>query len=437
MKNLLTQGSLSFLWSLTLCVCLGQKTYAQRVIDDGTYRGIEWQLTNDGTLTFSGSGAIGDFNKYNGDSPNTSDRPWQRQRQKVKRVVVKNGITRVGNRALQGFSRLESVVLAESVRSIGMWAFQNCEQLEEVSLPKGIKLETGAFRNAPAEEDINAVESEDYSKSVYFYRLCGTRPTGRMRDDMIYIAKSQIGYHEGNSEADYGGGNKRGNGDISEYGRYLQSSGNAWCSEFGSWCVRMSGLPKQILNSSRGANAGTFTDDTPSKYYRWSEMSFAGGSYTPRPGDLILWVWDRDTHQYDESLGHTSIFNRAVDNGSTITIYTIDGNNGGCVTEDTYTVRKSDGMLNKGNGRLYYLVAPDYENSSIETHKVTFVPCGGMIDYHQKKVAVGGVYGPMPVAEKQGSKFVGWFTKPKGGKRVNIYSPVRQKTDESLFAHYE
>ena len=353
------------------------------------------------------------------------------------RVVVENGITRVGNRALQGFSRLESAVLAESVKSVGMWAFQNCEQLEEVSLPKGIKLETGAFRNVPAEEDINAVESDGYSKSVYFYRLCGTRPTGRMRDDMIYIAKSQIGYHEGNSEADYGGGNKRGNGDVSEYGRYLQSSGNAWCSEFGSWCVRMSGLPKQILNSSRGANAATFTDDTPSKYYRWSEMSFAGGSYTPRSGDLILWVWDRDSHRYDESLGHTSIFNRAVDNGNTITIYTIDGNNGGSVTEDTYTVRKSDGTLEKGKGRLYYLVAPDYENSSIETHKVTFIPRGGMIDYHQKKVATGGLYGPMPVAEKQGAKFVGWFTKPEGGKRVNIYTPVRRKTDETLFAHYE
>ena len=166
-------------------------------------------------------------------------------------------------------------------------------------------------------------------------------------------------------------------------------------------------------------------------------MSFAGGSYTPRPGDLILWAWDRDSHQYDESLGHTSIFNRAVDNGTTITIYTIDGNNGGSVTEDTYTVRKADGTLDKGKGRLYYLVAPDYENSSIETHRVTFVPRGGMIDYRQKMVATGGLYGPMPVAEKQGSKFVGWFTKPEGGKRVNIYTPVRRKNDETLFAHYE
>ena len=234
-----------FLCILMLCVGLGQQACAQRVIDDGSYRGIEWRLTSDGTLTFSGNGAIGDFNKYNDASPNTSDRPWQRQRQKVKRVVVENGITRVGNRALQGFSRLESAVLAESVKSVGMWAFQNCEQLEEVSLPKGIKLETGAFRNVPAEEDINAVESDGYSKSVYFYRLCGTRSTGRMRDDMIYIAKSQIGYHEGNSEADYGGGNKRGNGDVSEYGRYLQSSGNAWCSDLAHGVSGCQGFPNR------------------------------------------------------------------------------------------------------------------------------------------------------------------------------------------------
>ena len=428
---------LRILGSLVLCVGLvQQQALAQRKTDQGNYRGIEWTVTDDGTLTFSGNGAVADFNKYNGESPNVSDRPWQRYRQKVRTVVARNGITRIGHRALQGFSRLESVVLAGSVRSIGMWAFQNCEQLEEVSLPKGIKLENGAFNNTPAEDDISATESEDYSKSVYFYRLCGTRLTGRMREDMIYIAKSQIGYHEGNSEADYAGKNTRGNGDYSEYGRYLQSSGNAWCSEFASWCVRMSGLPKQILKSSRGANASTLTDDTPSRYYRWNEMSFAGGRYTPRQGDIILWAFNMDSHDYDESLSHTSIFNRAVDNGSTITIYTIDGNNGGSVTEDTYTVRKSDGVLTKGKGRLYYLVAPDYENGGIERHTVTFVPGGGMIDYNQKKVATGGVYGPMPVADKNGYKFDGWYTKPEGGKRVNIYTPVRRTTNENLYAHY-
>jgi hypothetical protein len=425
-----------FFWAIVLYMGLVHlQAHAQT--DSGNYGGIAWTLSNDGTLTFSGQGAIADFNKWNGDSPNTGDRPWQRYRQKVKKVVVKQGITRIGHRALQGFGKLKSAVLAESVRSVGQWAFQNCEQLEEVSLPKGIKLESGAFNNTPAEEDISAVESDEYSKSVYFYRLCGTRLTGRMREDVIYIAKSQLGYHEGNSEADYGGGNTRGNGDFSEYGRYLQSSGNAWCSEFGSWCVRMSGLPKHIMNSSRGANAATLTDDTPSAYYRWRDLSYAGGDYKPQQGDIILWAWDMDSHQYDESLGHTSILNRVVDNGNTVTLYTIDGNNGGCVAEETYTVRKSDGVLVKGKGRLYYLVAPDYENASIDRHRVTFVPCGGMVEYNMKMVASGGVYGPLPVPEKAGHKFLGWYTKPDGGKRVNIYTPVRKTTDESLFAHYE
>ena len=419
-------------------LCLGHvqlQTLAQT--DCGNYRGIQWSMSGDGTLTFSGNGAIADFNKWNGESPNTNDRPWQRCRQKVKKVVVKQGVTRVGHRALQGFSKLKSATLAESVRSIGQWAFQNCEALEDVSLPKDVKLESGAFNNTPAEEDVSAIENDAYTKSVYFYRLCGTSLTGRMREDVMYIAKSQLGYHEGNSEADYGGGNTRGNGDYSEYGRYLSSSGNPWCSEFGSWCVRMSGLPKQILNSSRGANAATLTDDTPSQYYRWQELNFAGGSYMPQQGDILLWVWDMKSHEYDESLGHTSILRRAVDNGSTITLYTIDGNNGGCVSEDTYVVRKSDGVLAKGKGRLYYLVAPDYENASIDRHQVSFVPCGGMVEYHQKLVSTGGVYGPMPVPEKAGKKFVGWYTKPDGGKRVNIYTPVRKTNDESLYAHYE
>ena len=43
---------MKFLCILMLCVGLGQQAYAQRVIDDGSYRGIEWRLTSDGTLTF-------------------------------------------------------------------------------------------------------------------------------------------------------------------------------------------------------------------------------------------------------------------------------------------------------------------------------------------------------------------------------------------------
>lgn len=289
---------------------------------------------------------------------------------------------------------------------------------------------------AQIREDPDAVEADGYTASVYFQRLCAAELSGDFRKDMIAVALSQVGYHEGNSEDDYGGGNTRGNKDFSEYGRFLESSGNAWCSEFGTWCVRMSGLPENILRDSRGANAGRFTQNTPSRYYRWNELNFSGGGYTPREGDILLWAWDLDEHEADKSLGHTAIFRRASVQGNTVTLYTVEGNDGNKVTEDYYTVRKSDGVLTDGDGRLYYLVAPDYENPGIIRHQVRFDPAGGTVRAGSKTVAEGGLFGPLPIPERPGFRFEGWYSAPTGGVRVNMYYQVRLDGDLTLYARW-
>lgn len=402
----------------------------------GNYGDVEWSLSGDGVLTVSGNGAIPDFNKYGEASPNTGDRPWSRYRDDIRKLVVGQGVTRVGDRAFQGFEELVSVELAESVKSVGSWAFQNCYALEDASLPEGIELENGAFRSAPAEGDIRAVESELYTGSIYYQRLTRMTLSGNFRDDVLRIAMTQIGYHEGNSKADYGGGNSRGKGDFTEYGRILDSSGNAWCSEFATWCVRMSGLPGSILNSSRGANASVFTDGTPSRYYRWSELSFGGGDYVPAPGDILLWAWDMDEYDADESLGHTSILKEVLTDGNKVIFRTVEGNNNQQACEDSFTVRASDGVLAGGGGRLYFLVAPDYENRDIERHKVKFDACGGHVSRSGKVVATGGMYGPLPIPEREGYEFLGWYSGPEDGKRINMYMPVRLSGDQTLFARW-
>ena len=417
---------------------IGYEAYAQTasVVDNGTYGDIEWTFYSDGLLTVGGNGAIPDFNKSSEPSPNINDRPWLKHRKNVLKLIVQNGVTRVGNRAFQSFDKMTSAELAETVKSVGIWAFQNCYALEDVTMAKDVVLENGAFRDTPAEEEIAAVESEDYMNSDYFKNLCGVELTGVFRTDMINIALSQAGYHEGDSGADYGGGNTDGSGDFTEYGRFLSSSGNAWCSEFASWCIRMSGLPKSILNSSRGANASTFTKDTPSHYYKWSDLSFCGGSYTPRSGDLILWSWNLDNHNDDESLSHTSIFHHAETDGDKVVLHTIDGNSGNKVQETSFTVNKADGTLTSKTGQLYFLVAPDYENESTEKHTVYFDAAEGNVARSSKTVATGGLYGPLPIPTREGYKFVGWYTDPTAGKRINMYYPVRINIDQTLYAHW-
>lgn len=405
------------------------------IIDSGTYKTISWCFYSNGLLSIGGVGEIPDFNKSNESSPNIKDRPWLKHRKDIHHVLVQEGVTRIGSRTFQSFDQLISVELANSVKSIGIWAFQNCYKLEDVIMSDDIVLENGAFRDTPFEKSLTAVESDSYTNSIYFKRLCETPLTGNFQKDIINIALSQVGYHECNSEADYGGDNTLGNDDYTEYGRYLSSKGNAWCSEFASWCIRMSGLPESILVSSRGANANTFTNNTPSHYYHWNELIYGGGIYEPQSGDILLWAWDLDTHEYNESLSHTSILHHVAIEGDNVIFYTIEGNSGNKVKESSFTVRKSDGTLLLRTGRLCYLVAPNYENESIEKHHVYFDSMGG-VSANSKTVATGGLYGPLPIPSRNGFQFLGWYTEPTNGKRINMYCPVKIHTDQILYAHW-
>ena len=119
--------------------------------------------------------------------------------------------------------------------------------MEEANLPFDIILENGVFNNVPAEDELSAVESSIYNGSSYSKLLSGLSLSGDFRNSVISIALSQVGYHEGDSEKDFDGGNESGTGDYTDNGRYMQSLGTARCSEFSSWCVRMSGLPKVFL----------------------------------------------------------------------------------------------------------------------------------------------------------------------------------------------
>ena len=81
-------------------------------------------------------------------------------------------------------------------------------------------------------------------------------------------------------------------------------------------------------------------------------------------------------------------------------------------------------------------MAPDYENESTEKHTVNFNAAEGNVTRSSKSVATGGLYGPLPIPTREGYKFVGWYTDPTAGKRINMYYPVRINTDQTLYAHW-
>ena len=95
---------------------------------------LTWTLTEDGTLTISGSGAMRDYN----DNNSSTRAPWKTNQGKIKTVVLEPGVASIGEYAFYECSSLTGVTIPVGVASIGNSAFSGCTSLSSVSIPEGV-----------------------------------------------------------------------------------------------------------------------------------------------------------------------------------------------------------------------------------------------------------------------------------------------------------
>ena len=86
---------------------------------------LTWKLRG-GVLTISGKGAM-----YNGS--------WDSKRDKIRKVIVKEGVTTIGDEVFIDCFQLDSVSIPNSVTRIGDKAFSGCRQLTTVSIGNSVK----------------------------------------------------------------------------------------------------------------------------------------------------------------------------------------------------------------------------------------------------------------------------------------------------------
>ena len=90
---------------------------------------ITWNISDDGVLTISGTN-ITDYD-YNG-------APWYSQRNKIKEVVIKNGVTNIGKNAFKHCENLVTINIPSSVTNIGEEAFYGCTSLIAIVIPNNV-----------------------------------------------------------------------------------------------------------------------------------------------------------------------------------------------------------------------------------------------------------------------------------------------------------
>lgn len=148
--------------------------------------------------------------------------------------------------------------------------------------------------------DFGYQASEVYSASPYCKRAKAVRLTGRQSIDVLSLAASQLGYHEGDRMSDLDGANPFGEFNYTEYAYWFgtcvkgDSAGyySAWCAFFVSWCARQVGIDESVISNAAYARPDKASASGGYAYFHLDPLY--RGTYVPRAGDLVFIDWKVD-----------------------------------------------------------------------------------------------------------------------------------------------
>ncbi len=198
--------------------------------------------------------------------------------------------------------------------------------------------------------------SESYASGIFCRRLENVILTGDMRTDIVNVARSQIGYIEGDSTTQLSGCDA-GTKNYTEYGLWynnLQDEPGGyeramWCAMFVSWCAYQAGIPADIVDYHAYTVYGVNWFSSHDLAYTRQQVE--DGVYTPQPGDIVYFKSSRNGN----NVNHVGIVVRYADG----ILYAVEGNtddtaqstNGGQVCLKSYEI--SDTFIR-------YICSPNY-----------------------------------------------------------------------------
>lgn len=163
---------------------------AQGAATSGNYgvnmgNNITWNFDEvTGTLTLSGSGEM--YNLSPGEGAE-----WHAYYNKVKKIVINEGISSIGTNAFCGLEKAESIKIPHSVKAIYSGALQGCESIEEVHLPNNLtNIGTNAFFLMG-------------SCKGFYIDEPGPKTAYHTEDGVLFCNRTLITYPQGNTRDSY------------------------------------------------------------------------------------------------------------------------------------------------------------------------------------------------------------------------------------------
>lgn len=117
---------------------------------------LSFTIDNNYTLTISGTGDMDHFNSH-------LHQKWSSYRERVKTIVIEEGVTSIGKYAFEGFTALKSVQLPSTLTHIYYEAFYDCTALTDLTLPDGLtEIHNYCFTGCTSLTSINIPDSVTY-----------------------------------------------------------------------------------------------------------------------------------------------------------------------------------------------------------------------------------------------------------------------------------
>ena len=94
-----------------------------------------------------------------------------------------------------------------------------------------------------------------------------------LRNAVVNLAKTQVGYNAGNNK-------------DNNYGKYFGANNLDWCGYFVAWCMKHAGVPGSIYNYNGSIGRADFPN-----VIRSGKLHYRNTNYEPKPGDTIYFDW--------------------------------------------------------------------------------------------------------------------------------------------------
>lgn len=252
--------------------------------------------------------------------------------------------------------------------------------------------------------------SDAYKTSVWYENFTSLELTSNDRNNILRIAVSQLGYHEGDSAKDFDGMNKSGSSNYIEYARLLVPHYNdnayEWCACFVNWCLNQARFDKASSEIGCWKWVGELKT-----MKMWQDSAAYKGTYTPKPADMIFFNWDGK----NTGSGHIGYVLYTTETH----VFTIEGNADNNVTVRSYKLNDPNVIgygtppYNEGDeptidwsykdGMLRGTYVVNSYNAALKkapgaTGRICSVPAGSAVTLHE----VDGDYARITYGDKDG-----------------------------------